>query len=134
MQGSGFKLWRQLYHKFKGTGELSDESGRRRLQDFPKCRDMTKLHEHLDDWVTLLDEYGKELTKFHLQLRTKILAIVPPNLETILTDGSHPEVKRYQDIILFCKARNYHGRQVSCGQPLQVQGRPHEHTCTWTGV
>ena len=95
----------------KGTGKIVDESGRRLLQDFPQCRDMMKLSEHLDDCVTLLDEYGKELTSYPLLLRTQILAIIPSDLETILTDGSHAEVKTYQDIIRFCKARTYRVQQ-----------------------
>ena len=111
VQGNSFQIWRQPYHESKGTGEIVDESGRRLLQDCPQCRAMMKLPEHRDDWVTLLEEYRQELMNCPLQLRTKILAIIPPDLETILTDGTHPEVKIYQDIIRFCKARTYHARQ-----------------------
>ena len=81
---------------------------------------MTKLSEHLDDWVTLLDEYTRELMNCPMQLRTKVLAIIPPDLETTLTAGSHPEVKSYQDIIRFCKARTDHARKnVLAGSRLK---------------
>ena len=66
---------------------------------------MNQMPEHLDDWLTLLDEYGKGLMICPMQVRTKIMAIIPPDNETIPTDGRKPEVKSNQDIIHFCKAR-----------------------------
>ena len=50
-----------------------DENGRRLHQDFPHCLDMMNMSEHLHDWVTLLDEYGKELTKTHLHMDRSLI-------------------------------------------------------------
>ena len=61
VKGDGFELWRQLYHKFKGTGAMTQNVGRRRLHNFGRCNDLSKLSAHLDEWKDQLDEYGAEL-------------------------------------------------------------------------
>ena len=54
-------MWRQRYKEFKGTGELIDNSGRKLLQQFPKCKSMNDLANHLDSWTQLIEEYGQKL-------------------------------------------------------------------------
>ena len=80
------------------------------------------LPEHLDKWVSHLDEFCTELYSCPNVLRTKVLAIIPEEIETILTDDSHPEVKTWLDIIAFCKKRAYNFRQKSIAKQRVSQG------------
>ena len=46
--GNGLEMWRQLHLEYKGSGELISASGRKVLQDFPRCKSMEHLSTHLD--------------------------------------------------------------------------------------
>ena len=46
--GNGLEMWRTHFREYKGTGELIAASGRKLLNDFPKCKSMDQLSNHLD--------------------------------------------------------------------------------------
>ena len=62
--GNGLEMWRQLHREYKGTGELISASGRKVLQDFPRCKSLDQLSSHLDSWKQLVDDYGSKLAQF----------------------------------------------------------------------
>ena len=83
---------------------------------------MSVLPEHLDKWVNHLDEFCQELYNCPLVSKTKVLSLIPEEIETILTDDSHPEVKTWLDIIAFCKKRAYLHRQKSIARQKVSHG------------
>ena len=104
--GNGFELWRRLFMEYQGGSDAVDFGGMRRLQEFPKCENMTKLSEHIDDWLDVLANYGTELANCPKLLRNMLLGILPKSLEQEILDKSHRiEFKTYQGIITFCRQR-----------------------------
>ena len=59
--GNGFEFWRRMFIEYQGGSEAVEFGGIRRLQEFPKCTNLSKLTEHLDDWQDVLTTYGHEL-------------------------------------------------------------------------
>ena len=104
--GNVFELWRRLFLEYQGGSDAVDFGGMRRLQKFPKCENLTRLSEHIDDWLDVLANYGSELASCPKLLRNMLLGILPKSLETEMLDKSHrPEFSTYQGIISFCRQR-----------------------------
>ena len=59
--GNGFEFWRRMYIEYQGGSEAVEYGGIRRLQEFPRCSNISKLGEHLDDWLDVLTTHGAEL-------------------------------------------------------------------------
>ena len=111
VKGNGFELWRQLFHEYKGTGQMSKNAGRRKFTNFGRCNDLSKLSQHLDEWLNQLEESAPELIRCPEQLRSMVDEIIPESIETELLN--HEEVVTYRDVIAFCKRRTYHLKQKS---------------------
>ena len=109
VKGNGFELWRQMYHEFKGTGQATKNVGRRRLLDFGRCNELSKLSQHLDDWRNQLDEFSPELRQCPDTLRSMIDEIIPESIETELLN--HDDVVTFNDVIQFCKKRTYNMKE-----------------------
>ena len=62
--GNGLEMWRQLCREHMGKGKLIEASGRRLLNDFPQCKSMEHLSEHLDKWTNIVAEYGKKIPTY----------------------------------------------------------------------
>ena len=104
--GNGFELWRRLYNEYQGGSDAVEFGGIRRLQEFPKCENIAKLSEHIDDWLDVLADYGTELSSCPKLLRNMLLGILPKSIEQEILDKSHrPEFKTYEGIIKFCRQR-----------------------------
>ena len=104
--GNGFELWRRLFLEFQGGSDAVEFGGVRRLLDFPKCESLTKLSEHIDDWLDVLSNYGTELASCPTLLRNMLLGILPRSLEQEILDKAHrPDFKTYQGIIAFCRQK-----------------------------
>ena len=100
-----------MFHEYRGTGAMYVNAGRRKLHNFGRCNDLSKLSQHLDEWKDQLDEFGAELHRCPETLRTMIDEIIPESIETELLD--HEDVVTYQDVITFCKRRTYQQKQKS---------------------
>ena len=79
--GSGFEMLRQMYIENHGGTEAVEYGGVRRLQEFPKCTNIAKLAEHLDDWLDVLTTYGHELEHCSRMLTNIVLGVIPKSLE-----------------------------------------------------
>ena len=111
VKGNGFELWRQLFHEYKGTGQMSKNAGRRKFTNFGRCNDLSKLSQHLDEWLDQLEEFAPELLRCPEQLRSMVDEVIPESIETELLN--HEDVVTYRDVIAFCKRRTYHLKQKS---------------------
>ena len=109
MKGNGFELWRQLFHEFKGTGQMTKNIGRRRFITFGRCNELAKLSQHLDEWQNLLDEFAPDMLQCPETLRSMIDEIIPESIKNELIN--HDEVVTWKDVIAFCKRRTYHLKQ-----------------------
>ena len=47
IEGNGLELWRKLHNDYSASDKLIQVAGRTRLQDFPQCRDIKKLTQHI---------------------------------------------------------------------------------------
>jgi hypothetical protein len=102
--GNGFEFWRRLYIEFQGGQEAVEYGGIRRLQEFPRCTNLAKLSEHLDDWLDVLTTHGSELEHCPRLLRNMLLAIIPSDLENEIVEKSHKvEFRTYAGIIKWCR-------------------------------
>ena len=109
--GNGFELWRRLYMENQGGDDAITFGGLRRLQEFPRCEQLAKLSEHLDDWLDVLSTYGHELEHCPKLLRHMVLSIIPKSLESEILDKAHlPEFNSYSSIIQFCRRRTNQSR------------------------
>ena len=79
-----------MYHEYAGTGEFKNKQGRRNLHNFGRCTSLDKLANHLDEWSSLLNEYGTELLVDPIHatstLRTMVCDLLPDDLENQLDD------------------------------------------------
>ena len=104
-------MWRRLYKEFKGTGELIESSGRKLLQQYPKCKDMNSLSAHLDGWLELVEDYGRTLVAYCPdQTRTMLIEILPDGLEDELDHPMNAHILTHVQIIEWCKARTTKSR------------------------
>ena len=110
--GNGFEMWRRLYIEYHGGMSAVEYGGVRRLQEFPRCTQMSKLSEHLDDWVDVLTTYGSELEHCPKLLRNMILGVIPTELETEILEKENDPMcydravfRDYTGIIRWCKAK-----------------------------
>ena len=105
--GNGLEMWRRLYMEFEGGSELVAYGGRKGFNRYPRCTKVAELHQHLDDWVDCLLQYGKDLLNNPRELDHRCLEIIPHELEDeIVMKGD--EIKTYQQIVDFCKRRTTH--------------------------
>ena len=110
--GNGLEMWRQLYREYKGTGELIDASGRKLLNNFPQCKSMEHLSEHLDKWTKLVTDYGQEIAMHaSKQLRVMLMEILPTGLEEELEHPLSTHIKTCEQIVEWCKANTLKSRQ-----------------------
>ena len=75
--GNGFEAWRQNVQEFSGGSALANVGGFRRIQEFPRCDDVSRLGKHLADWEELITMYGQALMNCPAELRTMTLGIIP---------------------------------------------------------
>ena len=61
IEGNGLELWRKLFTQYHGSDELLQVAGRTRLQDFPQCKHLKSLDNHIDEWLHLFYEYGSDI-------------------------------------------------------------------------
>ena len=108
-EGNGFEAWRRIHEECKGEGPIVNHGGFKRLQSWPKCEDIKKLHQHLADWEICLNKYGSNLKQCPQELRIMILDIIPEKMkdEIIHKDAEYPT---YQSILRFCRKRTIHLR------------------------
>ena len=111
--GNGFEMWRRMYHEFQGGTEAVEFGGVRRLQEFPRCNNISRLAEHLDDWLDVLTTYGQELEQCPRMLRNMVMGIIPTALEDEIieksydpvTNAPNPQFRTYETIIRWCRSR-----------------------------
>ena len=97
-------MCRLLHIEFQGGTGTVEYGGVERLQKFPRCTDLKRLGEHIDDWLDVLSTYGFELEHCPRMLRSMILTIFPKAYEEELLDK--PECTRsYLDIIALCRQK-----------------------------
>lgn len=120
--GNGLEMWRQLHLEYKGSGELISASGRKVLQDFPRCKSLEHLSAHLDSWKQLVDDYGSMIA-LHVpdQLKTMLFAVIPEEIEAELDHPMNAHIKTCEQIIGYCKAKTVKSRQkVLAAQKLKA--------------
>ena len=110
--GNGLEMWRQLHLEYKGSGELISASGRKVLQDFPRCKSMEHLSAHLDSWKQLVDDYGSMIA-VHVpdQLKTMLFAVIPEEIEAELDHPMNAHITTCEQVIGYCKAKTVKSRQ-----------------------
>ena len=102
--GNGFEFWRLLHLHYRGGTDAVEFGGVRRLQEYPRCADVKKVSEHLDDWLEVLSTYGSELEQCPKMLRSMVMATIPKALEDeLLTKPEHTQ--SYQQIIAWCRTK-----------------------------
>ena len=110
--GNGFEMWRLLFLDYQGGSDAVQFGGIRRLQEFPKCTSMSKLSEHLDDWVDVLATYGEELSHCPRLLKNMVMGVLPKQLEDEVLEKSYkPEFRTYDSIIAWAKRKVINVRQ-----------------------
>ena len=103
--GNGLEMWRYLYQEFQGGSDAVHRGGARRLQEWPRCNNLSQLAGHLDDWVGCLQTHCSELLHAPgMVRRTMLLGVVPTEYEDELL--SKPHIKSWQEIVRWCKLRN----------------------------
>ena len=87
--------------------------GIRRLNEFPRCTNVAKQGEHLDDWLDVLTTHGAELEHCPRLLRNMVLAVIPTEMETEVIDNPHknPDFRTYLGIIKWCRSKVEQKRQ-----------------------
>ena len=89
-------------NEFQGGTDAVEYGGVKRLQQLPRCTDLKRLGEHIDDWLDVLSTYGSELEHCPRMLRSMILAIIPKAYEEVLL--TKPEfTTNYHAIIAWCR-------------------------------
>ena len=110
--GNGFEMWRLLFLDYQGGSDAVQFGGIRRLQEFPKCTSMSKLSEHLDDWVDVLATYGEELSHCPRLLKNMVMGVLPKQLgDEVLEKSYKPELRTYDSIIAWAKRKVINVRQ-----------------------
>ena len=103
-QGNGFEAWRQIHLEFVGGGAIANVGGFRRIQEYPRCDDLRKLHQHLADWEELVNKYGQNLMICPDELRTMTLGIIPRSHEDELLHRER-EYPTWRDVLIYCRKR-----------------------------
>ena len=82
-QGNGLEMWRRLYTQYQGGADAVEYGGIQRLQEFPRypSKDLSRLSDHMDDWLDVLSQYGHELEHCPRMLRAMALKLLPRELE-----------------------------------------------------
>ena len=102
--GNGFEFWRLLHLHYRGGTDAVEFGGVRRLQEYPRCADVKKVSEHLDDWLEVLSTYGSELEHCPKMLRSMVMATIPKVLEDeLMTKPEH--TRSYQEIVAWCRTK-----------------------------
>ena len=113
--GNGFEMWRRLYIEYQGGSEAVEFGGVRRLQEFPRCTQVNKLSEHLDDWLDVLTTYGSELEHCPRMLRNMVMGVIPVEFENEIVEKSmepgRTDFRTYHGIIKWCKTKVDYKRQ-----------------------
>ena len=92
---NGLAMWRRLHSDFAGQGEVIEYAGVEVLREYGRCNKLADLPSHIDGWLELLGQYGKELSAAPKITRSIVLNIIPKDLkneifkERSLVDASH---------------------------------------------
>ena len=76
------------------------------MNSFPQCQPIGSLGPHLDAWEDLFTEPGAGLDIATNQLVVVFKEKLPASISIDLLD--HPEVRTYEDILMFCSRRTDH--------------------------
>ena len=101
---NGLELWRVLWATMEGGASEVEVADLGALHNFPSCTSNEHLPRFLGEWLTLVQEQGRDLPDRHL--RTLLLKMIPPD--------AYSEIKRmnllqahYLDIVRFLKSEQH---------------------------
>ena len=86
-EGNGFEYWRKLFIENKGGGETIRFAQRKRFDDFPRCRGISDLEKHLEEWIILKSKVNPEMSEEWLLIAFG--KIIPTELEKELNDRQY---------------------------------------------